>query len=294
MSGKMKYIAWALVAFVIGGGLAWVQNNYGNKVLPTEQAATTPGEQPTVTDVPASSASSVIPDAPAMPESAESGQAPETSTAVTAAIDSAPVAGIAVGGPFTLTDQKGVAVTEKSWPGKYLLVFFGFSNCPDVCPATLQKLSTIMETYDPSGAKLQPMMVTVDPARDNPEALAKYMAAFNANIVGLTGTPEQIDAVKKAYKVYASPAPAVDHADHGAAAGQIDHSSFVYLMSPDGQALEIISASLSAEEMLAKIKVHADTAAVTPTSPVAAPVETPATPAQTPAQAPAEQVPAAE
>lgn len=316
MSGKLKYVVWALVAFVVGAGLAWVQNHYGNVAVPTEQASTdapATGEQPAVTDT-ASSGSAVVPDAPARPESAESATAAAATTAA-AVTEAAPAttAGLAVGGPFTLTDNKGVTVTEKSWPGKYLLVFFGFSNCPDICPATLQKLTTLMDNYDPTGAKIQPILITVDPARDTPEVLNKYLTAFNSHIVALTGTPEQITAVEKAYKVYATPATAShDHHEaghegmnHDAAktdapdaagekAEQVEHSGFVYLMAPDGTALTVLASDLTAEDMLAKIKPFTDAATPAVIPPAATPDAPVATQPAPATEAPATDAPPAE
>lgn len=191
--------------------------------------------------------------------------------------DSDRVQGMQAGGPFSLTDQNGQAVTEKSWPGKYKLVFFGFTRCTDTCPATLQKISSVMEAYDPTATKLQPLFITTDPAFDTQQIMATYIGAYNGNILGLTGTKDQIDAVEKEYKVYAADTPG----------GTPDHSAYVYLMSPDDRTLEIMDPKMAAADMISHIKAHIDTiatpqppAAATPTAPVEVPASSaPATPA---------------
>lgn len=128
---------------------------------------------------------------------------------------------------FTLVDQNGRPVTEKSWPGKYKLVFFGFTSCPDECPVILGKLTAALKTLGDKAAKVQTLFITVDPATDTPKVLKGYLKNFDKSIVGLTGTKKQISAAEDAYKVFAS------DTDHG-----VDHSSFVYFVSPDGKLLK--------------------------------------------------------
>ena len=158
------------------------------------------------------------------------------------------VAGVPIGGKFSLTDHKGHSVTEKSWPGKYKLVFFGFTHCPDTCPATLQKIAVVMEHSDPQGKKIVPLFVTVDPATDTPPVMAKYVGAFNPHIIGLTGTEAQIKAAEDAYKVYASKVPGKAPEED-----MVDHSAYIYLMSPDDKFLEVFSVDETAENMISKI-----------------------------------------
>ena len=176
----------------------------------------------------------------------------------------APMAGVAVGGAFSLTDHTGAAVTEKSWPGKHKLVFFGFTHCPDTCPATLQKISAVMEHFDPAGEKIVPLFITVDPARDTKEVMAQYLGNYNPHIVGLTGTEAQVKAAVDAYKVYAAkvpaaaaPPPEMDHHDHGMDHHDmdymVDHSAYIYLMSPDDRLQEAFSVEETAENMITKI-----------------------------------------
>jgi cytochrome oxidase Cu insertion factor (SCO1/SenC/PrrC family) len=164
----------------------------------------------------------------------------------------APMPGVAVGGSFSLTDHTGKPVTEKSWPGRYKLVFFGYTHCPDTCPATLQKFTAIMQQLDPKGEKIVPLFVTVDPERDTAPVLAKYVANFSPTIVGLTGAPAQIKAVEETYKVYAAKQPGQSKEDY--AEYLEDHSAYVYLMSPDDKLLQTLSFDETAEGMIGKIK----------------------------------------
>lgn len=141
----------------------------------------------------------------------------------------------AVGGDFTLTDQDGKTVTDATYNGKYRMVFFGFSSCPDVCPAGLKKIGAAMELLKTDAAKVQPLFITLDPLADTPAVMKDYVALYgNMPLVGLTGTQEQIDNVQKEYKVYA--AKVQNKAD---GTYTMDHSSFIYLMGPDGKFLTV-------------------------------------------------------
>jgi cytochrome oxidase Cu insertion factor (SCO1/SenC/PrrC family) len=135
-----------------------------------------------------------------------------------------------VGGPFALTDQTGKRVTDKDFRGRYLLVFFGFTNCPDVCPSALQVMAAALDKLGPKGQKITPVFITVDPERDTPAQLATYLKSFHPSLVGLSGTPAEIEAVTKAYRVYVKKV-----ADPKSSAGYtFDHSAIIYLMGPDG------------------------------------------------------------
>ena len=107
-----------------------------------------------------------------------------------------------VGGPFALTDQDGKRVTDKDFRGRYTLVFFGFTMCPDVCPSALQVMAAALEKLGAKGQQLTPVFMTIDPERDTPGQLAGYVKSFHPRLVGLTGTPADIEAVTKAYRVY--------------------------------------------------------------------------------------------
>ncbi|HWA30234.1 MAG TPA: SCO family protein [Rhizomicrobium sp.] len=134
-----------------------------------------------------------------------------------------------IGGPFTLTDQNGAVRTDKDFRGRWMLVYFGYTHCPDVCPLSLEMMGDTLAKLGPKAKKIVPIFVTVDPARDTPPVLKPYMAAFGKNFVGLTGTPEEIDAVTKEYRVYfrKHPLPGGDYS--------MDHSSQIYLMDPNGK-----------------------------------------------------------
>jgi protein SCO1 len=256
MSRNTKFVVIALAVFVAGAALAVWQNS--RMLTPAEQTAIAQDQAATETasaDMPSTAAGAVVPEAPAMPETAAGEADPHAGhNAMMMSSDAATVAGVQAGGPFTLTDHKGTPVTEKSWPGKYKLVFFGFTNCPDICPATLQKIGTLMESYDASGAKIQPLFITIDPARDTQDVVAKYVGNFSPTIVGLTGTEEQLKQAQAAYKVYSSPATGEG------AEMKMDHSSYIYLISPEDKLLEVISANLSAEELTARVKAKVEAA----------------------------------
>lgn len=158
---------------------------------------------------------------------------------------------VKIGGPFTLTDHTGRAVTEQDFRGKAMLIFFGYTYCPDVCPTSLTEISAAMDKLGPLADKVVPILVSVDPERDTPGVLKDYVAHFHPSIVGLTGTPEQIKQAAKVYRVYFAKVP-----DKGGDkdAYLMDHSSVIYLMGPDGKFLAHFSTQTDAETMAAKIK----------------------------------------
>jgi protein SCO1/2 len=155
----------------------------------------------------------------------------------------------AVGGPFRLTDGNGATRTDKEFRGRYLLVFFGYSFCPDVCPTTL---STIADTYAKLGArkrKIVPLFVTLDPDRDSPKVLKTYLAAFGPEFVGLTGNAAAIKSAANEYRVYYTK-QALPNGGYA-----IDHTSVLYLMGPDGTFVTYYDdQTLSADALLADLK----------------------------------------
>lgn len=162
--------------------------------------------------------------------------------------DTLVVTGADIGGPFTLEDPTGAAVTEKSWPGKYLLIYFGYTFCPDVCPTTLTTLAAAQDRLGPKGKKLQVVFITVDPARDTPAQLKTYLAspAFPKGTIGLTGTPAQVDAAAKAYKVYyAKEGEGQDYS--------MNHSSAIYLMDPKGRFDRVVAYGLTPDEIARQV-----------------------------------------
>lgn len=259
-----RFLAVAAIGLILGAAFALLYSKNG--VLPTagqEAAVSAPAPAPAA-PAPDPSQSAAVAEPPstmsAQPVLEGVPPMPVASVGETVVTD-LPVAGVAVGGAFSLVDHTGAAVTEKSWPGKYKIVFFGFTNCPDTCPTTLQKLSLVMENIDAKGEKLVPLLITVDPARDTKDVMTAYIAKFSAHIVGLTGTQEQIEHAIAAYKVFAARVPdaheyTMEGEHHASNDYMVDHSSYVYLMSPDGILLETFSASDSAETMIAGIKTH--------------------------------------
>ena len=155
-----------------------------------------------------------------------------------------------IGGPFTLTDQTGKRVTEADYAGKYMLIYFGFTFCPDVCPTELQVMTGALAALGPDADKVQPMLITIDPERDTAPVLAQYVAQFDPRLKGLTGTPEEIAAVAKEYRVYYEKVKDED----GSGDYTMDHSSVVYLMGPDGGFLAFFPPATAPEKMAEKIK----------------------------------------
>jgi protein SCO1/2 len=154
-----------------------------------------------------------------------------------------------VGGPFALTDQNGKRVTDKDFRGRYTLVFFGFTNCPDVCPSALQVMAAALEKLGAKGQQLTPVFITIDPERDTPAQLAGYVKSFHSRLVGLTGTPAEIEAVTKAYRVYVKKV-----SDPKSSAGySFDHSAIIYLMGPDGAYLAHFTHATNADAMAERL-----------------------------------------
>lgn len=154
-----------------------------------------------------------------------------------------------VGGPFTLVDHTGKTVTEKDFLGKYALVYFGFTNCPDICPAALQTMSAALDALGPKADRITPLFITVDPERDTPERLAQYVASFHPRLVGLTGTVGQVEAAAKAYRVYFKKA----EAGQEPGAYSVDHTSIIYLMDPRGAYAAHFAHGASAAEMAERL-----------------------------------------
>lgn len=155
-----------------------------------------------------------------------------------------------VGGPFTLTDHNGREVTEKTFLGKYMLIFFGFTFCPDVCPTELQVITAALDEMGPAGEEIQPLFITIDPERDTPEVLKAYVSNFGPRLIGLTGTPEQVAAAAKAYRVYYAKV-----SNSGSAADyMMDHSTIIYLMGPDGRFVKHMTYTTDAAKLAAELK----------------------------------------
>ncbi len=155
----------------------------------------------------------------------------------------------AIGGPFTLTDGAGKAVTDRSFRGKYMLVYFGYTFCPDVCPTTLTQVADALDKLGARADQVQPLFITVDPARDTAPVVGQYAAAFGPRLDGLTGTAEQVAAVAKEYRVYYAPhRTGPNPGDY-----TMDHSSILYVMDPQGRFDGIIRADEDADAMAADL-----------------------------------------
>jgi len=150
-----------------------------------------------------------------------------------------------IGGPFSLVDGAGRRVTDQDFAGKPLLVYFGFTNCPDVCPAGLQVIAAALARLGDKAEGMNTVFITVDPERDTPELLGRYAASFDKRIVGLSGSPEEVAAVLKAYRVYATKVPDPDKPTEY----NVDHSSFMYLMDKDGAYLQHFPHSVDANAL---------------------------------------------
>lgn len=151
----------------------------------------------------------------------------------------APLAGARIGGPFALVDQNGRAVTDASFAGRYRIVYFGYTFCPDVCPTDMQHLGAAMkllDRQDPALAKrIVPMFITVDPARDTPAVLRQYVANFDPRLLGLTGSADAVGRAEKAYAIYAKKGAATPDGGY-----MVDHSVTAYLMDPAGRPLALL------------------------------------------------------
>lgn len=151
-----------------------------------------------------------------------------------------------IGGPFTLTDHTGRRVTEKDFLGQPLLIFFGFTNCPDICPSGLQVISAALDKLGEKGAKVTPIFITLDAERDTPEKLAAYVKSFHPRLVGLTGSEAELAAAAKAYRVYAQKVS--DDATPGSYT--YDHAAIIYLMGADGAFITHIPHTTNVEQVV--------------------------------------------
>ena len=150
--------------------------------------------------------------------------------------------GEAIGGAFSLIDQNGKAVTEKDYAQTYKLVFFGFTHCPAVCPTELQKMTLVMNNLGEEASKFTPIFITVDPERDTPEKIKSYLSNFHPKMAGLSGSAEQIEAVKDSFRVYSKKIEAEFMDGY-----MVDHSAFTYLMDKDNKLVAIYPSSDTAQ-----------------------------------------------
>jgi cytochrome oxidase Cu insertion factor (SCO1/SenC/PrrC family) len=155
-----------------------------------------------------------------------------------------------VGGPFMLIDQHGEERTQQDFAGRYMLIYFGYTYCPDFCPMSLSNMTRAMDLLPPEAAEqVVPVFITIDPERDTVAQLAEYAPLFHPRLVALTGSPEATKQAAQAYRVYFAKA-----GDDDSDAYLMDHSTFIYLMGPDGRYVRHFAHNASPEEMAAAIE----------------------------------------
>jgi cytochrome oxidase Cu insertion factor (SCO1/SenC/PrrC family) len=158
-----------------------------------------------------------------------------------------------VGGPFRLTDQHGKTVSDADFRGRYMLIYFGYSFCPDVCPTTLGVMAQALDKLGGDARRVTPIFITIDPERDTPQVLADYMKAFGPSFVGLTGSVAAIKDAEKKYRVYAVKKPLGSSNGSGGAYG-MDHSSVLYLVGPNGKMISFYDEAISPDALAKELK----------------------------------------
>jgi len=168
--------------------------------------------------------------------------------------ETAPLAGSTIGGSFALTDQDGKPYASDALAGKYRIIYFGYTFCPDACPTDMQVLGKAMrqlDAKDPAkSAKIQPIFITVDPARDDPKSLKAFVSAFHPRLIGLTGSEAEIAAVAKEFAIFYKKQPAAT----GASGYLVDHSRQAMLFDPDGKPLALISQDAKPDAISAELQ----------------------------------------
>uniref|UniRef100_H3CKS0 Synthesis of cytochrome C oxidase 2 n=1 Tax=Tetraodon nigroviridis TaxID=99883 RepID=H3CKS0_TETNG len=156
-------------------------------------------------------------------------------------------------GGFSLLDHQGQRRSKEDFLGSWVLLYFGFTHCPDICPDELDKLSAVVATLDqdPSLPPVQPLFITVDPERDDVAALARYVKDFHPRLIGLTGTSEEVKHAGRDYRVYASPGPKDEDGDY-----IVDHSILIYLLSPDGLFLDYYNRMKNQDQITQSVRNH--------------------------------------
>lgn len=158
-------------------------------------------------------------------------------------------ASIDIGGPFTLTAASGQTVTDRTYLGKWVLIYFGYTKCPDTCPTALNDIGNALDMLGTKSSDIAPLFITIDPTRDTPAVMAAYTAKFDKRIIGLTGTTEQIELVKQTFHVYGSPAP---HDEHGKMV--MDHSSVIVIMDPQGKFVDALNGNANPDVIATRLR----------------------------------------
>lgn len=164
-----------------------------------------------------------------------------------------PLAGATIGGPFELVDSEGKTVRWSDFDGRYRMIYFGYAYCPDVCPLDVQRMMQGYERFKKANpelaAQVQPLFVTIDPARDTPQVVGEFASAFSDDLIGLTGTPEQVAGAAKSFAVYYA------KGEEGEAGGYLmDHSRAAYLMGRKGEPIALLPVEKSADEVAAELE----------------------------------------
>lgn len=163
-----------------------------------------------------------------------------------------PLAGATIGGDFALTNSKGETVRWDDFAGKYRVVYFGYAFCPDVCPTDMQRVAQglkVLKASDPElAAKIVPIFITIDPERDTQQVVGEFAAAFSPDIIGLTGTPEQIAATAKTFKIFYAKGAPVEGGGY-----LVDHSNIVYLFGPEGEPLATLPVDQGGDAVAAEL-----------------------------------------
>ena len=163
-----------------------------------------------------------------------------------------PLAGSTIGGDFALTNSAGETVRWGDFAGKYRIVYFGYAFCPDICPTDMQRVAQglkVLKGQDPAkAAQIQPIFITIDPARDTQKVVGEFAAAFSPDIIGLTGTPEQIAATAKTFKIFYAKGEEMEGGGY-----LVDHSNIVYLFGPEGEPLATLPVDQGADAVAAEL-----------------------------------------